>query len=146
MLKELIFFNILKCAKLEIRLIKTQFIADLLHVSRVHSAQQRVLHHLLQVLKKEKKVSSICPLLMSGILGDTRRGTLRFFCRVLFSGDALGRRYSLLLLYLGELGVGAVQLLPQRLVHSALLPLQQQRRATQIYLVEVGPLLLPLPL
>lgn len=55
-------------------------------------------------------------------------------------------RYSLLLLDLGQPGVGAVQLLPQRPVHAGLLPLQQQRRATQVDLLAVVPLLLLLPL
>lgn len=56
------------------------------------------------------------------------------------------RRYSLFPLRLGELDVGAVQLLPQRLARSGLLPLQQQCRTTQVDLVQVGPLVVPLPL
>lgn len=65
------FLNLfLKCATLEIRFIKT---FQHRFVSRLHSPTD---HHLLQVLKKEKKLSSMCPLLRSGILGHTRREPL----------------------------------------------------------------------
>lgn len=97
-------------------------------------------HYLLQVLKKEKKLSSICPLFRSGILGHTGQDSLALAS---LSRDSQWLRNLLVLLYLGQLAVGAVQLLPQRLVHPGLLPLQQQRRATQIHLVQVGPLVVP---